>query len=111
RGAAGRGAPAPAPPAGAPAGAPPAADVITAGQIQQLFDGLTLSRAQGALAMADQQYIVFVPKLMKYQRLQQMHRNDRQRAIAELRSLAAPNAPQETEDGVIADKTKALDDL
>ena len=88
-----------------------APETVTPQQIQTLFDGMVLSRAQVALQLTDQQFAVFIPKLLNYQKLQQRHRQQRQGALAELRRLAGPNAPEGTEDAFIAEKAKALDDL
>jgi hypothetical protein len=93
------------------AAAPPAAETVTPQQIQTLFDGMVLSRAQVALQLTDQQFAVFIPKLLSYQKLQQRHRQQRQAALAELRRLTGPNAPDGIEDALIAEKAKSLDDL
>jgi hypothetical protein len=90
---------------------PPSPETVTPQQIQTLFDGMVLSRAQTALQLSDQQFAVFIPKLLNYQKLEQRHRQQRLAAVAELRRITGPNAPEGTEDALIAEKAKALDDL
>jgi len=88
-----------------------AAQTITPQQIQMLFDGMVLSRAQGALQLNDQQFAVFIPKLLTFQKGQQRHRQQRQARLAELRRLVASSPADGTDDASMSEKTKAIDDL
>jgi len=80
-------------------------------QIQQLLDAFVISKAQGQLQLSNEQFNVFLPKLLTLQNLQREHRNQRNKKLADIRALIGPNAPQEVEDSAIGAATKALDDL
>jgi Spy/CpxP family protein refolding chaperone len=97
-------------------GAGPAAqqtqgNAVTNGQVQQLFDEYVISQSQRALQLSNQQFEVFLPRLIALQNVQRQHRNQRNKALANLRALVSPKAPQGVDEASIAAANKALDDL
>jgi hypothetical protein len=108
-----------APPAGGRQGQRNAARALSPGlgqgasnaEIQQLLDALVVSKAQGGLQLSNEQFNVFLPRLLALQNLQRQHRNQRNKMLGDVRALIGPNAPPEVEDSAIGAATKALDDL
>src|SRR5690242_20149285 len=86
-------------------------DALSTEQVYTLLDAVVMARAQAALQLNDAQWAPFVQRLLKFQSLQRMHRNQRQRLLREIRQLVGPNSPQNADDATIAAKTKELDDL
>jgi Spy/CpxP family protein refolding chaperone len=87
------------------------ANPVTNVQVQVLFDAYVVSQSQRALQLSNQQFEVFLPKLLVLQQAQRQHRNQRNKALAELRALVGPKAPPGVDEASIAAATKALDDL
>ena len=77
--------------------------------VQDMLDNMVLSRAQTALALTDDQYPLFFRRMQAYQRLQHQHQMRRLRLIQEIDQLTKPGVT--TADDVLAERTKALDDL
>lgn len=77
--------------------------------VQDMLDNMVLSRAQTALALTDDQYPLFFRRMQAYQRLQHQHQMRRLRLIQEINQLTKPGVT--TADDVLAERTKALDDL
>jgi len=84
---------------------------ITNQQIQELFDAWEVNQVQAALRLTDAEYLPLYPRLRTLQLLRRQHRNQRQRALSELRSLVAPNATQVADDPTILAKIKTLDEM
>jgi Spy/CpxP family protein refolding chaperone len=100
------------PPGGAGrAGQQAPANAVTNVQIQKLFDAYVISQSQRALQLSAPQFDAFLPKLIALQDVQREHRNQRNKALANLRALVGPKAPPGVDDASIAAATKALDDL
>lgn len=77
--------------------------------VQDMLDNMVLSRAQTALALTDDQYPMFFRRMQAYQRLQHQHQMKRLRIIQEINQLI--KAGVTTTDDMLAERTKALDDL
>jgi hypothetical protein len=100
------------PPGGTGRGAPQAqANAVTNVQVQVLFDEYVISQSQRALQLSNQQFKVFLPKLIALQQVERQHRLQRNKALADLHALVGPKAPQGVDEASIAAATKALDDL
>ena len=99
----GRGANAPAP--------PPAQSAATLDDVQQMFDAMILVRAQPALQLSEDQYPKFFKAMQALQQLRRRHQMQRQKSLAELRRLTAPQQQEPPDDATMDAKTKALDDL
>lgn len=91
--------------------APASANRVTNVQVQEYFDAYVISQSQRALQLSNRQVELFLPRLIALQKVQRQHRNQRNKAIADLRALVGPNAPQGVEDASIVAATKVLDDL
>jgi hypothetical protein len=100
------------PPGGTGRAAPQAhANAVTNVQVQVLFDEYVISQSQRALQLSNQQFKVFLPKLIALQQVQRQHRLQRNKALADLHALVGPKAPQGVDEASIAAATKVLDDL
>jgi hypothetical protein len=84
---------------------------VTNVQVQVLFDEYVISQSQRALQLSNQQFKVFLPKLIALQQVQRQHRLQRNKALADLHALVGPKAPQGVDEASIAAATKVLDDL
>jgi len=82
-----QGAAAAVPPDQAPDGQP-----ISAGQIQRWFEAYTVLQAQEALGLSEAQYGRFVTRLKSLQEIRRRHQQARNKILAELRRLTAPQA-------------------
>jgi hypothetical protein len=80
------------PPASAPPQVPDASGTrpIGAGELQQLFDAWTMSRAQEALQLSEAQYGRFVTRLKALQDVRRRHMQARNKVLANLRRLTNP---------------------
>src|SRR5579862_3948879 len=87
------------------------AGAVTPAQVQDLLDAYVYSQAQRAMQMTNAQYNVFLPKLVELQTLEKRHRNQRNKALADLRALVNQKDPAVADDAAIANATKAVDDL
>lgn len=76
-----------------------------------MLDAFVVSKAQNALQLSNEQFIVFLPKLLALQNLQRQHRNQRNKLLADIRGWIGPKAPAEVDDATIGAASKALDDL
>jgi Spy/CpxP family protein refolding chaperone len=107
-------APAQTPPAPQPGRGPvPNPDTLNNDQIQNLLDAFVMAGARDALKLNDAQYGAFYARMVRLQTIQRQHRNERRKALNELRQLLGPNGPAAAagqEDPIVA-KVKELDDL
>ena len=90
---------------------PPAQSAATLDDVQQMFDAMILVRAQPALQLSEDQYPKFFKAMQALQQLRRRHQMQRQRSLAELRRLTAPQQQEPPDDATMDAKTKALDDL
>jgi hypothetical protein len=73
-----------------------------------MLDAYATIQAQQALQLGDEQYGRFIPLLKKLQETRRRNQQMRNRMIGELRRLAGPRAAAPADDGVLAEKLKAL---
>jgi hypothetical protein len=89
-------------------GMPEAAPGVPMQQLQSMFDAFVLVQAQRALELTDEQYQRFFTRMSRLQDLRRQHLQQRMRRLSELRRIwRLPN----TEEAVMAQQTKALDDF
>lgn len=69
---------------------------LTPADVQRLFDAYTLSEAQDAVRLTDEQYGRFIPKLKALQTTRRRQQQERARLLRELGRLAGQPQPDET---------------
>ncbi len=79
------------------------------GDVQRLFDAYTAMQAQQALALDEEQFARFLPRLRNLQAARRRAEAERQKLTAELARLTA--SAQVTDDGRLRAAMKALRDL
>jgi hypothetical protein len=80
------------------------------GEVDRILEAYVITEAQRVLQIGNEQYPEFFRRMQHLQNLQRMHRNQRQRAIVELRQMIRPNFPP-AEDAVLMTKIRELDDI
>lgn len=91
----------------APTAPPAAAQSVTPGEIQRLFDAYAVMQAQEQLQLTDAQWAPFLTKMKALQDVRRRHQQDRARILQDLRKLNQEgDAADEAE---IKDRVQALD--
>jgi hypothetical protein len=87
---------------------PKAADPMSPGYVQQMFDTMAIMEAERFLPLSADQYPLFVQRLRRLQDARMQSNRRRAKALNELRGLAGPNAKSDVADSVIDAKLKEL---
>jgi hypothetical protein len=96
-----------------PRSVPPAAgerDPMSPREVQRLFDAYVVVQSQEALALRDDQYPQFLPRLRALQDARRRHQQGRNQILAELNRLTAPRTSS-VDETAIAERLRALDEL
>ena len=88
---------------------PAAAETMTAGQVEQLFDRYVLNQARAALQLSPGQFGAFRLRLGELQMVRRRTQRERQRLVSELAQLTRGGGAAPDEDA-LAVKLKALED-
>jgi Spy/CpxP family protein refolding chaperone len=89
-------------------GMPEAGPGVPVQQLQSMFDAYVLVQAQRALELTDEQYQRFFTRMSRLQELRRQHLQQRMRRLNELRRVWRLASSDEA---ILAQQTKALDDF
>jgi len=87
---------------------PPPDQIVSAGEIQRMFEAVALVRSQETLKLSDEKYLPFIAKYKALQDARRRTQQERNRILSDLRKLTNDPAGDE---GQMKERLKALEDL